>query len=547
MMRWRRWLMANSHKDVGTMYLIVGMWSGLGGLSLSWMMRLELSRPGMWLPSTEMYNWIVTLHAIMMIFFFVMPVLIGGFGNWLLPLLLGGIDMSFPRVNTFSFWLVPFALYMVVVSPFIEQGSGTGWTMYPPLSSTPYQSDICTDMVILGLHLAGVSSTAGSVNYLVTFLNVRGKSYKAEFCPPFVWALSVTSFLLVVSLPILAGGLTMLIMDRHFNCTFFDPSGGGDPVLFQHLFWFFGHPEVYVLILPGFGLVSHMLVFYTKKIRVFGAVAMMYAMISIGILGFIVWGHHMFTVGLDADTRFYFTAVTMLIAVPTGVKVFGWIATIFGSYLSFEAPMLWIIGFIFKFTIGGITGIILSNASLDVALHDTYYVVAHFHYVLSMGAVFTIFGSYVHYFSLLTGNVFHRSWARGHFILTFVGVNLTFFPQHFLGLSGMPRRIPDYPIFYYYWNQWSTVGCAMVICSVSLFLHMQLEAFLSCRRPLMVGNRPSSLEWVIMRGFSCMARHTFVECLAIRRMYKVTDRRKKYLAGVDVNNIEYIGTASAWK
>ncbi|YP_010576128.1 cytochrome c oxidase subunit I (mitochondrion) [Ylistrum balloti] len=515
------------------------MWSGFGGLSLSWIMRLELGRPGMWLPSSEVYNGVVTLHAIMMIFFFVMPVLIGGFGNWLLPLLLGAIDMSFPRVNTLSFWILPFALYMVILSFNIDYGSGTGWTMYPPLSSTPYSSGVSTDMMILALHLAGVSSSAASINYLVTFLNVRGKAYKAEFCPPFVWALSVTSFLLLVSLPVLAGGLTMLIMDRHFNCSFFDPSGGGDPVLFQHLFWFFGHPEVYVLILPGFGLVSHVLVFYTKKLRVFGSVAMMYAMISIGILGFIVWGHHMYTVGLDVDTRFYFTAVTMLIAVPTGVKVFSWIATIYGSYLSFEAPTLWVIGFLLKFTMGGITGVILSNASLDVALHDTYYVVAHFHYVLSMGAVFTIFGGYVHYFPFFTGNCFHRSWARGHFFLTFVGVNLTFFPQHFLGLGGMPRRIPDYPIFYYYWNQWSTAGCGMVMCSVSLFTHIQWEAFLSGRRPSMVGNRPSSLEWVALRNFSCIARHTFVEVIAVRLMHEVTMRHKDILEKVELGNISY--------
>nr|YP_001382289.1 cytochrome c oxidase subunit I [Argopecten irradians]ABS17672.1 cytochrome c oxidase subunit 1 [Argopecten irradians]ALA07912.1 cytochrome c oxidase subunit I [Argopecten irradians irradians]ALA07924.1 cytochrome c oxidase subunit I [Argopecten irradians concentricus]AOR53759.1 cytochrome c oxidase subunit I [Argopecten irradians] len=531
--------MANSHKDVGTMYLMLGMWSGFGGLNLSWMMRLELSRPGMWLPSSEVYNGIVTLHAIMMIFFFVMPVLIGGFGNWLLPMMLGAIDMSFPRLNTFSFWVLPPALYLVIVSCFIDYGSGTGWTMYPPLSSTPYSGGMSTDLMILGLHLAGISSSAASINYLVTFLNVRSKTFKAEYCPPFVWALSVTSFLLLVSLPVLAGGLTMLIMDRHFNCSFFDPSGGGDPVLFQHLFWFFGHPEVYVLILPGFGLVSHVLVFYTKKLRVFGSVAMMYAMISIGVLGFIVWGHHMYTVGLDVDTRFYFTAVTMLIAVPTGVKVFSWIATIYGSHLSFEAPVLWVLGFIVKFTMGGITGVILSNACLDVALHDTYYVVAHFHYVLSMGAVFTIFAGYVHYFPLFTGNCLHRSWARGHFFLTFVGVNLTFFPQHFLGLGGMPRRIPDYPIFYYYWNQWSTIGCAMVMVSVSLFIFMQWEAFFSGRRPLLVGNRPSSLEWVVNRGFSCVARHTFTEVMALRIMHDATAFRKESLAQLNEEKVSH--------
>nr|WBP69648.1 cytochrome c oxidase subunit 1 [Propeamussium sp. mt1] len=506
------------------MYIMLGLWSALVGLMFSWIIRIELSRPGMWLGSGQYYNMVVTLHAIMMIFFFVMPVLIGGFGNWLLPLFLGAPDMMFPRVNNFSFWVMPPALYMVLGSCLMGDSWGTGWTLYPPLSV--YEGSMGVDLLILSLHLAGVSSSAAAINYMVTFLNSRGKMYKAEYCPPFVWAIVVTSFLLAVSLPVLAGGLTMLILDRHFNCNFFDPSGGGDPVLFQHLFWFFGHPEVYVLVLPGFGLISHIIAFYTKKIRVFGSIGMMYAMISICILGFLVWGHHMFTVGLDVDTRFYFMAATMLIAVPTGVKVFSWLATMFGSIMKWEAPMLWVMGFLFKFTVGGVTGIVLSNAALDVALHDTYYVVAHFHYVLSMGAVFSIFAAFVHYFPLLTNNCFHRVWARTHFILMFVGVNIAFFPQHFLGLAGMPRRIPEYPIFFYYWSSWSSCGASMGVVSAGYFLDILLEAFLSGRCVLGVGNRPSMLEWVIFRNFGCMSRHTVLEVVCYHDMKALSSERK---------------------
>ena len=393
---------------------------------------------------------------------------------------------------------------------------GTGWTLYPPLSI--YEGAMGVDLLILSLHLAGVRSRTAASNYMVTFLNTRGKLYKAEYCPPFVWALAVTRFLLAVSLPVLAGGLTMLIMDRHFNCNFFDPSGGGDPVLFQHLFWFFGHPEVYVLILPGFGLISHVVTFYCKKLRVFGSIGIIYAIISICILGFMVWGHHMFTVGLDVDTRFYFMAATMLIAVPTGVKVFSWLATMFGAVIKWEAPILWVLGFLFKFTIGGVTGVVLSNAALDIALHDTYYVTAHFHYVLSMGAVFSIFAGFTHYFSLFTGNCFHRVWSRVHFLLMFVGVNVAFFPQHFLGLAGMPRRIPEYPIFFHYWRRWRSCGATMGIVSAGYFLDILLEAFLRGRCAIRVGNRPSMLEWVVIRNFRCMPRHTFPEVLRLFNM-----------------------------
>ena len=508
-----RWLDSTNHKDIGTLYIITGAWGGLVGSSLSMLIRMELRVGGSFFAGDHLYNVIVTAHAMFIIFFIVMPIAIGGFGNWFLPIMLGVIDMRFPRLNNFSYWLLVPAIICMLLSAINESGVGTGWTVYPPLSRSLGHSGNSVDLAIFRLHLAGMSSILGGLNFMVTLWNTRSIEVTFEKVTLFVWSIIITVLLLVLSLPVLARGITMLLLDRNISTSFFDPIGGGDPVLFQHLFWFFGHPEVYALILPAFGIISHAVIFCCGKKEVFGTLGMTYAIIRIGLLGCVVWAHHMFTVGMDLDTRAYFTGATIVIAVPTGIKIFSWLASIMGTKLVITPVLLWVFGFLFLFTTGGVTGIVLRNSCLDISMHDTYYVVAHFHYVLRLGAVFGILCGINLWAPLFLGVSLNGTTIVVTFILLFVGVNITFFPMHFLGLQGIPRRYRDYPDMFQYWNRVASFGSLLRIISILVFYSALIISVFNSSNIVHAQTLSRRVEW---KWGVVMSHHTYNQNLIIR-------------------------------
>ncbi|MFS4439183.1 cytochrome c oxidase subunit I [Paracoccaceae bacterium GXU_MW_L88] len=503
-----RWFMSTNHKDIGILYLVTSAIVGLISVAFTMYMRLELMEPGVQYmlkadgtPNGHLWNVLITYHAILMMFFVVIPALFGGFGNYFMPLMIGAPDMAFPRLNNLSYWMYVAGTALAFASLLApggdgQNGSGIGWFLYPTLSANEPGSS--TDLAIFAIHVSGASSILGSINIITTFLNMRAPGMTLFKTPLFAWSVLVTAFLLVLSLPVVAGAITMLLTDRNFGTQFFNPAGGGDPVLYQHLFWFFGHPEVYIIILPGFGIISHVVSTFSKK-PIFGYLPMVLAIVAIGVLGFVVWAHHMYTVGMSLSQQSYFMMATMVIAVPTGVKIFSWIATMWGGSIEFKTPMLWAMGFIFLFTVGGVTGIVLSQAGIDRVYHDTYFVVAHFHYVMSLGAVFAIFAGIYYWFGKMTGRQYSEFWGKIHFWMMFIGANLTFFPQHFLGRQGMPRRYIDYNPEFALWNEWSSYGAFIAGASMILFFGIMFHALFFGRKVTEPNywEHGDTLEWTL--------------------------------------------------
>ena len=491
------WISTTNHKDIGTLYLWFALLMFFIAGAMALVIRVELSQPGRVLVDPNFYNQMVTLHGLVMIFGAIMPAL-AGFANWQLPMMIGASDMAFPRLNNLSFWLLPIGFILMLGTLFIDGGAPNfGWTMYAPLSTT--YGPPSTDYMILAIHVLGISSILASMNIIATIMNLRAPGMTYMRMPIFVWSWFITSFLLLAIMPILAGTVTMLLTDRHFGTSFFSAAGGGDPLMFQHLFWFFGHPEVYIMILPAFGIVSHIIETFSRK-PIFGYSSMVYAIASIALLSFVVWAHHMFTVGMPIAGELFFMYSTMLIAIPTGVKVFNWLSTMFKGSLTFETPMLFAIAFVALFTIGGLSGIMLAIAPADFQYHDTYFVVAHFHYVLVPGALFSLLAAAYYWIPKWTGKMYDETLGKVHFWMSFISVNLTFFPMHFVGLAGMPRRIPDYAMQFADWNMMVSVGAFLFGISQLLFLFIVLKCIYNGKAATIEvwdGAKDRGFEWTV--------------------------------------------------